>query len=467
MMMRRLAIPVAAAMLATFLAGCGGGVEKAKARREVPGITDGLAPVAKVQDEATAADMNYQGWAAYRLTNGMVTVVVVPEAGGRIVEYKLGGHPCLWVESAGSAEGREERQAAGPQNPLGSSGGVAMAVGKTLPDLTATNTPGLALTTAKWSGRITVARGRTAEVVLTSPEDKDTGLQLTRTVQLFGGSSQLRVTDKLTNVRARAAEWAVAQVTRVPGSLQSGERFSDKSRLYLPLSPDSRFEGGFRLRDAGGGGQFQALTPLLLQVAYQGQEGSALSDSAGGWVAHVDGVHNYALVQRYPVSKLGDYPEQGVRAVLRAVGAQPCLEITLLSVVRNLQSGDSVELTTDWFATRVGGPIRDCTEVAALREPLKLERKEGKLRLTGLLGVFAPGNVALIQQDGGGQALGQPVLLKVSPADEVKLDKELPEESTARKLVVELQNDAGTPLGIIGALDMGATVARASAPADK
>lgn len=449
-----------AGLLAVGLAGCGGGVEKAKARREVPGITDGMAPVDKPQEQATATDMNYQGAAAYRLTNGMVTVVVVPEAGGRIVEYKIGSHPCLWVQSGGTTSG-EESAATAAKSSLDSSGCSVVAVGKTLPQRNEANPPGAALASAKWTGKITVAQGRTAEVVVTSPEDKTTGLQITRTVQLFGGSSQVRVTDRLTNNRAQSGEWALALVSRVPGALDSTERFSDKSRLYLPLTTDSKLEDGYRLLEAGGAGQFKKLAPGLLQVAYQGQEATAACASPGGWVAHVDEAHSYAFVQRFTVSKLADYPDQGTTTLLRTVGDQSCLEITLLSALRNLQSGDSLELTTDWYATRVGGPLRDCTEVAAFREPLKLERKAGKLHLSGALGVFAPGNVALIQQDGGGQPIGQPTLIKVTPADEVKLDKDLPEESTARKLVVELQNETGTPLGPIATLDMGATVAKA------
>ena len=147
--------------------------------------------------------------------------------------------------------------------------------------------------------------------------------------------------------------------------------------------------------------------------------------------------------------------------ILRTAAVPSCLEVSLLSPLRTVQAGDSLEISSDWFATRVGSPIVRCSDVAAVREPLKLTRKDDKLRLTGTLGVFAPGNLAIVLQDAAGAAIGQPILIKVSPADEVKVDKTLAEEATARKLVVELQNSKGTPLGQVAELEMGATVAKA------
>jgi hypothetical protein len=445
------------AVAAACLVGCGG-VELARARREVPGVSGSASSIGTAQEQATAEDFDYQGWKAFRLTNGMVTLVVVPEIGGRIMEYKLGGHPFLWNNPSQLGE----KTASGDEKAAWRDYGGYKAWPAPQAKWTPPPDPGaVALEGAPWTGKITVAEGRAAEVEMTSPEDRVTGLQFTRTIQLYGGSSRVKVTEKLTNKAAQAAEWSVRQLTQVPGVVEAGSNAGDKSRLYLPLNPESKLQDGYRLEGTAGASQFKVLTDKLLQVAYQGQNGAAFVDSQAGWVAHVDEAHGYAFVQRFGISPLGTYPEQGSTAMVRVAAQEAYLEVSLFSPLRTLQPGDSLEVSTDWYAAHVAGPIVSCSDVAAVREPLKLARKDEKLRLTGVLGVFAPGNLALNLQDGSGTAVGQPKLVKVSPADEVKLDQEVAEEPTAKKLVIELQNANGTPLGEVASLDMGVMVAKA------
>ncbi|MEI6502539.1 MAG: hypothetical protein WCP21_16140, partial [Armatimonadota bacterium] len=135
-------------------------------------------------------------------------------------------------------------------------------------------------------------------------------------------------------------------------------------------------------------------------------------------------------------------------------------QLSLYSPTRSLRPGDSYDLVTDWYAARVGGPVVEAGEVAAIQKPLTLDRTDGKLKLTGVLGVFVPGSLAFIFQDESGTAIGQPVTLKVSPADVVKLSQTLTDEPTAKTLVIELQNETGTPLGAIGQLTLGAKLAQ-------
>jgi hypothetical protein len=456
-MIRHVSGLLAAMVLCGLLAGCGG-VEQARARREVPGVTGSMSPVATAAEEATAAEADYKGWQAFRLTNGMATVVVVPELGGRIMEYKLGGHPFLWVNPA---ELERTPSTAGGKVAWRDFGGyrawpTPAERWKAPPDPAA-----VALDGGKWTGKITVNKGRLAEVEVVSPEDQLTGLQITRTVQLYGGSSQVHITEKLTNKAAHAAEWGLRQVAQLPGVVETESKPTGKSQLFLPLNPESKFPDGYSIVGTGATSQYRVLADKLLQVSYLGQEGQLAADSRAGWLAHVDEAHGYAFVARFTVSQLGSYPEQGATVILRTAAAPSCLEVSLLSPLRTVQAGDSLEVSSDWFATRVGSPIVRCSDVAAVREPLKLTRKDDKLRLTGTLGVFAPGNLAIVLQDAAGAAIGQPILIKVSPADEVKVDKALAEETTAKKLVVELQNSKGTPLGQVAELEMGATVAKA------
>jgi hypothetical protein len=451
---------IAALGLLLWLAGCGGGVDKAKPRRDVPGISGSTSPVKAASEQATAEEVDFQGWKALKLTNGMVTVVAVPDIGGRIIEYKIGGHACLWANPSELGKTyplpRTENDRVwrnfggytvwpapqekwqGPPDPLGSE-----------------------LDGGKWTGKIISASGRNAEIELRSPEDKVTGLQITRSVKLYGGSSQVRVTERFTNITNGDLEWAMQRVAQVPATGESSSRFNDKSRVYLPLNADSKHAAGYAHLAAGGADQFKTLPDKLLQVSYLGQQARVGADSLAGWLAHVDEAHNFAFVQRFETHKLADYPEQGSTVLLETADKLTYMAVSLLSPLRKLKPGDSYEVVTDWYATAVGGPIVETTEVAAIRQPLKLERREGQLFVTGELGVFASGQLAFQLKDADGKAIGQPLTVKASPATMVKLSQTVPDEKNARSLVVELQNEGGTPLGAVAQITVGTGMATA------
>ncbi|MGE5531460.1 MAG: DUF4380 domain-containing protein [Bacteroidota bacterium] len=454
--MARFAWPLLLALL--LLGGCGGGVDSGGPRREVPGVTGSSSPINEAGEQASAEEIDYHGWRALRLTNGMVTLVAVPDIGGRIMEYKLGGHPYLWTNPSELGktypQPRTEQDRAwhnfggytlwpapperwkGPPDPLGSQ-----------------------IDGGKWTGKILTASGRNAEIEISSPEDKVTGLQITRSIKLFGSSSQVRVTEKITNISKDNADWAFVRVSSLPGSLEDGAKYSDKSRLYIPVNAQGKYKDGYVTLAAGGGAQYKLLPEGVLQVSYQGQKGRIGVDSMAGWVAHVDAQHDYGLIQRSAPTNLGEYPEQGASVIVDTAADQSMMTLGLYSPSRTLRPGESYEIVTDWYAARVGGPILDTTEVAAIQQPLKLERAEGKTKVTGTIGVFVPGSLAFILQDESGVAIGQPTLVKASPAAVVKLSQVLPEEKTAKSVLIELQNDSGTPLGKIATLPLGVTLA--------
>ena len=447
-------------LAALVLAGCGAGVDNGGPRREVPGITGSASPIAAASAEATAAEVDYQGWRALRLTNGMVTVVAVPDIGGRIVDYKLGGHPFLWANPAESGKtypaARTEADRAyhdfggyklwpegsarwqGPPDPVGSS-----------------------LDSGPWVGKILTASGRNVEVELRSPEDKATGLQITRNIKLFGASSQVRVTEKITNISSDTAEWACCGLAQVPGSLESDAAYSEKATLYVPLNPETKHAPGYVTLEQGGSTQLKVLADHLLQVSYQHQDARLGADTFVGWLAYVDEMHEFAFVQRFAPAKLADYPDQGSTVTVATSGKASYMTTGVCTPTRSLRPGESFEMSVDWYATRVGGPVVDTSDVAAIREPLKVVREGNKTQITGNLGVFLPGNLAFILQDADGKAIGQPTTLKVSPAEVVKLAQELPDEAQAKSVLVELQSDTGTPLGEVAKLSLAVTIAKA------
>lgn len=444
---QRLRHHLAFAVLGIFIisfTGCGGGVQQAAPRREVPGISGAPAAVSPPDETARAENIEYHGETAVRLSNGMVTVVVAPAQGGRIVEYTFGGRNMVWHDPTNGAV------------PTGGYGAWVLPAGRW------SGVPGPigeALAGAQWQAKITSAAGRVAEVTLTSPEEAADGLRIQRTVKLYGGSSRLSITEEITNTGRQPVSWGMAQATFVPGALQDGARYSEDARVFFPLNPESKLPGGYALHSGSGADQLQVIEPSLARLGYRGVEARFITDSTNGWMTYTDDRHGISLVQRFSHSALGEYPDNAVMAVHTRADL-PAMVMEIFNPVRTLKPKESISATLDWYVTALKGPVMDTSEVAAVSVPLTLERRENVLKLTGTLGVFAPGRLAVIVRNKDGMELGQPVFVDVTPAKAVELALDVPEDESGTQVVVELRNESGTPLGTVATVPMGVSPAR-------
>ncbi len=443
---------VVAVLAAAVVTGCGAGPSSTRqTSRQQPTIRGTSFPQQlEPANQVSVYEDDYHGWPGLFMKNGLVTLVAVPAIGGRIMEYKLGSHPFLWVNDAEfgkiydppqTEEDRQwhnyggykvwpapQKQWGGPPDPLGS-----------------------ALDGGKWTGKITAQGGQVGEIELVSPADEDvTGLQIKRRIQMFAGTTKVVVTEIFQNVSDEAIEWSIWGVTQVPGSLSSGEKFSEQARIYFPLNPDSRAPKGFWYLRKGSSDQFQLLDDgQLMQVAYGFETSKIGADVADGWMAYVDDVHQYAFVQRFEPYSLGAHPDQGANVEIYTSGEEfAYMEMETLSQLYKLQPDETVSYSQQWYATSLAGPIRETTELAAIRQPLRLEDTAEGLQLTGELGIFAPGTLEINITDDAGRTVGEPLAtVTVSPAQTVVLDQIVTPQSKASALVLRLVNERGTPLG--------------------
>jgi hypothetical protein len=84
-----------------------------------------------------------------------------------------------------------------------------------------------------------------------------------------------------------------------------------------------------------------------------------------------------------------------------------------------------------------------------------------QFKLTGKIGVFAPGELVLTVRDRDGKPLIEPVKLAASLTEMMVLDQTLPVKEGAASVVVELLNPTGSPLGEVANLSVAPTIARA------
>ncbi len=437
-------------LAAALAAGCGGGLSPSKSSsHRQPAISGSSFPQAlQATGRVTVEEISYKGWQALRMENGLVTVVAVPALGGRIMEYKLGDHPFLWVnpdefgkmyEPVTSEEQRQwhnfggykawpapQEQWGGPPDPLGSE-----------------------LDGGEWTSEIVSSGGPVGEIEIVSPPDDEvTGLQITRGILMFANTTRVRVTETFENVSDKPITWSIWGVAQVPGSLTPQDKFSEQARIYFPLNPSSRKPEGFWYLSERQSEQFEPTGDgQLMEVSYRGEKAKIGADSMGGWIAYVDGIHEYAFVQRFTVSELDDYPDDGATIEVWTSGEDSYMEIEVLSPLYTLQPNEPISATQEWYATSLAGPIRDTSEVAAIREPLQVESVEAGLRLTGELGVFAPGKIEIDLIDDAGQPLSEVTTLAVDPTQAVIVDKTVPPVPGAVAVRLRLVSERDAPIG--------------------
>jgi Domain of unknown function (DUF4380)/Cellulase (glycosyl hydrolase family 5) len=377
---------------------------------------------------AAAEDSIYRGWKSQALRNGLVELQVLPEVGGRIIQFKLGGKEFLWVNP----------QLAGqlpPANGLAADGGWFNVGGDKLwpapqgwdnerqwpgpPDAVLDGQPYVL-------ERLGAKRGETA-IRLTSRKDPRSGIQFSRVVRLFDGSTRVSFEATMKNIDTKPRRWGIWAHTQLDAAKADGSAHNPLMQAWCPLNPRSRFPKGYDVIFGGKDNpSFQPDAPRgLMHVQYQYQVGKIGLDSHAGWVATVDGESGAVFVQRFDFEPNKEYPDgSSVEFWLNGVGqihaynkdmVMPTnavenpyvFESEVLSPFVQLKPGQSYTWRYDWYACNIGGdlPVLNCTGAGVVAEPLAATLTGDTLQLRGRFGVFSPGHLEAVLLDARGRAV--------------------------------------------------------------
>jgi hypothetical protein len=412
-----------------------------------------------------------RGWQTVCLSNGLINLQVLPEIGGRIIQFRLGGKEFLWVNP----------RLAGKlplSNGLAADGGWFNVGGDKLwpapqgwdndqqwpgpPDPVLDGQP---YTLEKVPGQL----GETA-VRLTSGEDPRSGVQFSRVLRISQGATRVRFEATMKNVDTKPRRWGIWAHTQLNGARADGSGHNPLMQAWCPLNPHSRFPKGYAVifgaednpsfqPDAAGG---------LMRVGYQYKVGKIGLDSHAGWAATVDGASGAVFVQRFVFEPKKDYPDGSsvefwlngvgrIRAYNRdmvmtdnAVENPYVFESEVLSPYAKLQPGESYTWRYDWYACNIGGDfsVVNCSDVGVVATPLSAKRSPGEARLTGRFGVFAPGKVGVEFADPQGRRLGAIELPPaVSPLKPLVLDTAVAAPANATSVRLTLVGANGKAAG--------------------
>lgn len=405
---------------------------------------------------SSSVERAYRGWKTICLSNGLVELQVLPDIGGRIIQFKLGGKEFLWVNP----------QLAGklpPSNGLAADGGWFNVGGDKLwpapqgwdNDRQWPGPPDAVLDGQPYHVEELPCRGDEAAIRLTSGKDLRSGIQFSRVVRLSGGAARVCFEATMKNIDTRPRRWGIWAHTQLDGGKADGSGHNPLLRAWCPLNATSHFPKGYSvIFGAPDNPSFQADPQRgLMHVHYQYQVGKIGLDSRAGWVATVDGESGAVFVQRFMFEPEKDYPDgSSVEFWLNGVGriraykrdiVMPTsaaenpyvFESELLSPFAQLKPGQSYTWRYDWYAANTGGdfPVIGCNEAGVIAEPLRANPTATGWRLRGRFGVFAESALHIEWRDGNGHALGRSLLNRNStPLKPLALDETLVAPAGAR-----------------------------------
>ena len=420
---------------------------------------------------ASANKSTYRGWESLAITNGLIEVQIVPQIGGRVIQFKLGDFEFLWVNP----------QLAGkPPSPTGlapDGGWLNYGGDKLWPapqgwdnDQQWPGPPDGVLDGSPPEASIIEASGKSAALRLMSREDTRSGIQFSRIIRVADGAARVSFDSTMRNIDTKPRRWGIWQVTQLNASSRDGEGYNKEIRCWSPINPASVHPRGYCEMFGLVNNPSFRVDPAtkMFSANYKRIVGKVGLDNSAGWVAVVDGTAGYVFVERFTHFPDKKYPDQAsVEFWMNGVGQFVCgpeiveakddpvetpylVECEILSPFAELRPGESYSFRLDWFAAKIGGnyPVLACTPVGVTCEPFTARAADGKVRLAGRFGVFYAAQAALVALDGDGKDLETIDLkLPVSPIEAIVLDKEEPLPAKAASVRLVLLDSAGKEIG--------------------
>ena len=394
----------------------------------------------------------FMGFRAMSLDNGLIRAAVVPDVGGRILQFWLGDHPYLYVsrELAGHLFSADQNWGDGTLASWKNYGG-----NKTWPAPQGWDGP------HQWAGppdpvldtgRFQVLESGRMRAVVQSPPDPRTGLQITRDLSLEPGAARARLRRSMRNVSQRRVRWSLWDVTQLEcaapnGSIRAG------CWMTIPLNSTSRYPDGYAvLYGASDNPQWRTEHRGLFGIEYAGALGKVGLDSQAGWVAFCDTGDEWMFAHRFSVEPEAQYPDDGATVEVWTQGpgiaagvdfgqarlGGQFMEMEVLGPLVDLAPGDASSADLEWAVCRCPGPILDVGAAGCTAEPLRLERRGESWRVSGTFGVFVPGRAVL--QSGGHVVLER----TVNPFSALRLDDAVSLPDTRAPITLDLVDTSGS-----------------------
>ncbi|MGO9272362.1 MAG: DUF4380 domain-containing protein [Terriglobia bacterium] len=421
----------------------------------------------------------YRGWNVYKLTNGIVSLMVAPDIGGRAIQLQLGDQEFFFVnpDLAGKVLPESENNL---KSGWANYGGDKAWPGPEgwMNDNQWPSIPYYVLDGSRFQAEVVKETADEVAVRVTSPPDPRSGVQLVRTYHVYAATTRVTVDQLMRNISRRQVRWGIWHLIQNEGAdLRDPSKPNPELYMYVPLNPHSIFPSGFYNPYGDSRHPSYEVTQggRMLRIHYLYRVGKVAADSNAGWYAVVNGQKSIGFVESFKYFPGQAYPDDasveqwndGPGTISRGPWDQTLaddpkktpyfLESEVLSPYATLDPGEEYLFTVHWSPTSVVNPIVDATWAGAVSEPFaaKVEPGGKNVRLTGVFGVFTPG--ALIANFYGpmGEELGHDTLQSVDPRQVVRLDKSVPLPKDTFRVSISVNDEDGESRGVLGNVIVG------------
>lgn len=426
----------------------------------------------------------YNGWNVYRVTNGIISLYIAPELGGRAIQLELGDQGLFFVNKNLAGKVLPE-----DQDNL-KSGWANYGGDKVWPapegwdsDAEWPSIPYYILDGSTFAFKVVNETPQEVAVRVTSPEDPRTGVQFERTFHVYAGTTRVTVDQVMKNISQRQIRWGIWHlIQNNAADAHDPSKPNPDLYMYIPVNPHSMFPKGYRIAYG------DALHPSyrlvdqgrILRVHYLYMVGKVAMDSSAGWYAVVNGQKNIGYVENFKHFPGQEYPDNasveswndGPGKISRGPFFQTLpdnpektpyfLETEVLSPYAQLDPGQQYEFTVHWSPTSVTNPIVNAVWAGAISQPLSASVEGSQIALKGVFGVFTPGELVVNFYSSMGEILAHEDLQSVDPRDVVRLDKSLPLPAHTYRVSVFVRDTHGNNRGFLGNVVVGNQMQTAS-----
>ncbi|MDR3676414.1 MAG: DUF4380 domain-containing protein [Acidobacteriota bacterium] len=400
--------------------------------------------------------VNFEGWAAYELANGVVQLFVVPEIGGRIIQIRLGDQPFLYVNSNLRGKVVPPSQL-GPEAEWMNYGGskVWPAPQGWTSDEEWPGPPDLILDGSPFECRIVEESPESVAIHLTSPHDEYTGVTLSREIRILRGSSDVQISHTMKNTSRRPVRWSIWQVTQ-------HDAHPDLA-VFLPATTCHKVYGEQHYPGL-------AIDPQrrLLRLQFADVVAKFVMNPEAGWLATLDTRRRTVLAETFQLFPGVPYPDNAsaefwingrgsfmihgdhVDSSDAPAGPDPFLESEILSPMADLQPGQEYSFGIRWHCARIEAQeIVRVNHCAAVATPLCVNRRGEELRATGSFGIFQNGMLELISLLRNGTVHAVLPLGTVSPTEPCIVNSTLIDAPALARVSLRLKASDGAILGTV------------------
>lgn len=414
----------------------------------------------------------YKGWNAYRLTNGLVTLYVAPDLGGRAIQLLLGDQEYFFVNEdlTGKVLPPEQNN---PKAGWANYGGDKLWPGPEgwMSDDEWPSVPYYILDGSKWDAEVVANNSGEVAVRVTSPKDPRTGLQLTRTYHVYAGTTRIKVDQVMRNISRRQVRWGLWHLVQHDAAdARDRSKPNPELYMYVPLNPRSVYpEGYYKIFGDAKHPSYELVeNGRMLRIRYLYRVGKIGADSNAGWYAVVNGQKNICLVEDFKFFPGEEYPDgssveswnDGPGTISRGPFDQVLpddpkktpyfFESEVMSPYAALEPGEEYTFPIHWSPTRAPNPIREAVRAGPISDPLTAKLDGANVTLKGVFGVFVPGSLEAVFYSRVGEELSRVTLQTVDPREVVRVEKSLAVPADAFRVSVRVLDADGENRGYLG-----------------